>query len=69
MSNMLTKHGTRQTLARKYLGPVRALFGAHDGPLQTFECRTRRYEVDRSADRSGLPHLSDAAVLPQHRLD
>ena len=29
--------------------------------LQTFECWTCKYEVDRSADRSGLPHLSDAA--------
>ena len=34
--------------------------------LQTFECRTCKYEVDRSADRSGLPHLSEAAILP-HR--
>jgi len=31
--------------------------------LQTFECRTCGYETERSADRSGLPHLSDAAVL------
>jgi hypothetical protein len=36
--------------------------------LPTFEYRTCKYEVDRSADRSGLPHLSDDAVLPQHRL-
>lgn len=35
--------------------------------LQTFECRTCKYKVARSADRSGLPHLSDAAVLPQPR--
>jgi transposase-like protein len=37
--------------------------------LQTFECRTCKYEVNRSADSSGLPHLSDAAVLRQQRLD
>jgi hypothetical protein len=36
--------------------------------LQTFECRTCGYEIERSADRSGLPHLSDAAILPQHAL-
>ena len=36
--------------------------------LQTFECRTCGYETERSADRSGLPHLSDAAVLAQQTL-
>lgn len=36
--------------------------------LQTFECRTCGYEAERSADRSGLPHLSDAAVLAQQTL-
>jgi hypothetical protein len=34
--------------------------------LQTFECRTCRAEIERSADRSGLPHLSDAAQLSIH---
>ena len=34
--------------------------------LQTFECRTCKFETERSADRSGLPHLSDAARLPEH---
>ena len=28
--------------------------------LQTFECRTCPYEIERSADRAGLPHASDA---------
>jgi len=36
--------------------------------LQTFECRTCRNEIERSADRSGLPHSGDATVLPQHPL-
>ena len=34
--------------------------------LQTFECPKCRYETERSADRSGLPHLSDAVRPPQH---
>jgi hypothetical protein len=34
--------------------------------LQTFECRTCKFETERSADRSGLPHLSDAVTLPPH---
>jgi hypothetical protein len=37
--------------------------------LQTFECRTCGGEIERSADRSGLPHLSDTAALTQHPLD
>jgi hypothetical protein len=28
--------------------------------LQTFECRTCNFEIQRSADRSGLPHVNDA---------
>jgi hypothetical protein len=34
--------------------------------LQTFECRTCKLEIERSADRIGLPHPSDAAPLAQH---
>ena len=34
--------------------------------LQTFECRTCKLEIERSADRNGFPHLSDAAPLRQH---
>jgi hypothetical protein len=34
--------------------------------LQTFECRTCKFETERSADSSGLPHLSDTAITPQH---
>jgi hypothetical protein len=33
--------------------------------LQTFECRTCKFEIERSADRGGLPHLSDAARIPE----
>jgi C4-type Zn-finger protein len=38
------------------------LYG-YEYELQAFECRTCGYETERSADGSGLPHLSDAAVL------
>jgi len=38
----------------------------HAYELQTFECRACRFEIERSADQSGLPHLSDAVKLPQH---
>jgi hypothetical protein len=31
--------------------------------LQTFECRTCPKEIERSADRAGLPHVSDALPL------
>jgi hypothetical protein len=41
------------------------LYG-HTYELQTFECWTCRSEIERSADKSGLPHLSDAVRLPQH---
>jgi hypothetical protein len=37
--------------------------------LQTFGCRTCGCEVQRSADRSGLPHLSDAAKLSSDALN
>jgi hypothetical protein len=36
----------------------------HAYELQTFECRTCKFETERSADRSGLPHSSDGATLP-----
>ena len=36
--------------------------------LQTFKCRTCGDEIKRSADRSGLPHVADAAVPTQHPL-
>ena len=32
--------------------------------LQTFECRRCGYEIERSADRNGDPHLGDAAATP-----
>jgi C4-type Zn-finger protein len=32
----------------------------HTYELQTFECRKCWYEIKRSADRAGLPHVSDA---------
>jgi hypothetical protein len=31
--------------------------------LQTFECRTCRFEIKRSSDGSGLPHGSEAAGI------
>ncbi len=37
----------------------------HTYELQTFECRTCGNEIERSADRSGRPHVSDARPL-QH---
>jgi hypothetical protein len=46
----------RMDVARRTPHPLHG--GTYE--LQTFECQMCRYEIERSADRTGFPHASDA---------